>query len=95
VGTAVIKGPKLYWSDEALARHLAGGEAVGAHLENLVLSDLLVQVPGIPFNQLCGSLLCGWDRREGARATEAEDLRRWSHVSRLLPGCTGRAAVCG
>lgn len=28
--------------DVGLARHLAGGEAVGAHLENLVLSDLLV-----------------------------------------------------
>jgi len=38
----LIKGPKLYWSDVGLARHLAGGEAVGAHLENLILSDLLV-----------------------------------------------------
>jgi predicted AAA+ superfamily ATPase len=38
----LIKSPKLYWSDVGLARHLAGGEAVGAHLENLILSDLLV-----------------------------------------------------
>ena len=38
----LIKGPKLYWSDVGLARHLAGGDAVGVHLENLVLSDLLV-----------------------------------------------------
>lgn len=38
----LIKTPKLYWSDVGLAMHLAG-EAVarGAHLENLVLCDLL------------------------------------------------------
>lgn len=38
----LIKAPKLYWSDAALALHLAGEtEPRGAHLENLVLSDLL------------------------------------------------------
>ncbi len=37
----IVKSPKLYWSDVALARHLAGGDATGAHLENLILSDLL------------------------------------------------------
>lgn len=38
----LIKAPKLYWSDTALALHLAGeAEPRGAHLENLVLSDLL------------------------------------------------------
>jgi predicted AAA+ superfamily ATPase len=38
----LIKAPKLYWSDTALALHLAGEEEPrGAHLENLVLSDLL------------------------------------------------------
>jgi len=38
----LIKAPKLYWSDTALALFLAG-EAVprGVHLENLVLMDLL------------------------------------------------------
>lgn len=38
----LIKAPKLYWADPALALHLAG-EATprGAHLENLVLLDLL------------------------------------------------------
>jgi uncharacterized protein len=38
----LIKMPKLYWSDPGMALHLAG-EATprGAHLENLVLSDLL------------------------------------------------------
>lgn len=39
----LIKSPKLYWSDTGLALHLAGNEAPrGAHLENLVLADLLV-----------------------------------------------------
>jgi predicted AAA+ superfamily ATPase len=38
----LIKAPKLYWSDTALALHLAGeDEPRGAHLENLVLGDLL------------------------------------------------------
>ncbi len=38
----LIKSPKLYWCDTALALHLAGeSELRGAHLENLVLTDLL------------------------------------------------------
>ena len=38
----LIKTPKLYWADTGLAMHLAGvDEAQGAHLENLVLNDLL------------------------------------------------------
>ncbi len=38
----LIKAPKLYWSDTALALHVAGeSEPRGAHLENLVLMDLL------------------------------------------------------
>ncbi len=37
----LIKTPKLYWNDAALALRLAGGQPTGAHLENLVLSDLL------------------------------------------------------
>jgi uncharacterized protein len=40
----LIKSPKLYWNDPGLALHLAGGAAAepsGAHLENLVLCDLL------------------------------------------------------
>ncbi|HWM93718.1 MAG TPA: ATP-binding protein [Thermoanaerobaculia bacterium] len=46
----LIKAPKLYWCDSGLALHLAGeSEPRGAHLENLVLSDLLAwrdtQVP--------------------------------------------------
>lgn len=38
----LIKAPKLYWGDSALALHLAGEtEPRGPHLENLVLTDLL------------------------------------------------------
>ena len=39
----LVKTPKLYWSDPALALRLGGsGDATGAHLETLVLVDLLV-----------------------------------------------------
>jgi predicted AAA+ superfamily ATPase len=46
----LIKAPKLFWCDSGLALHIAGEtEPRGAHLENLVLSDLLAwrdtQVP--------------------------------------------------
>ena len=38
----LIKSPKLYWGDTGLALHLAGSpEPQGAHLENVVLADLL------------------------------------------------------
>ena len=38
----LIKSPKLYWGDAGVALHLAGdAEPAGAHLENLVLHDLL------------------------------------------------------
>ena len=38
----LVKSPKLFWADAALAMHLAGeSEPRGAHLENLVLGDLL------------------------------------------------------
>ena len=38
----LIKSPKLYWGDTGVALHLAeGAEPGGAHLENLVLQDLL------------------------------------------------------
>ncbi len=39
----LIKAPKLYWADTGLALHLAGqDQPSGAHLENVVLADLLV-----------------------------------------------------
>jgi predicted AAA+ superfamily ATPase len=38
----LIKAPRIYWGDTGVALHLAGvDEPTGAHLENLVLSDLL------------------------------------------------------
>jgi predicted AAA+ superfamily ATPase len=38
----LIKSPKVYWGDTGVALHLAGeGEPQGAHLENIVLHDLL------------------------------------------------------
>lgn len=38
----LIKAPKLYWGDTGVALHLAGAtEPGGAHLENVVLHDLL------------------------------------------------------
>jgi hypothetical protein len=38
----LIKSPRLYWGDTGLALHLAGIDApAGAHLENLILNDLL------------------------------------------------------
>lgn len=37
----LLKAPKLYWGDTGLALHIAGAEPHGAHLENLVLGDLL------------------------------------------------------
>ena len=42
-GKRLVKSPKLYWSDPALALWLSGANAVsGEHLENLVLADLRV-----------------------------------------------------
>lgn len=50
----LIKAPKLYWGDTGLALHLSGeDEPRGAHLENLVLLDLLawrdgqIKPPGV------------------------------------------------
>ena len=43
----LIKSPKLYWGDTGLALHLAGdAEPTGAHLENLILNDLLAWMEG-------------------------------------------------
>lgn len=37
----LIKAPKLYWTDVGLGLHVGGGDPIGAHLENLVVADLL------------------------------------------------------
>ncbi len=44
----LIKAPKLYWADTALALHLSGGNPTGAHLENLVITDLLAWADAEP-----------------------------------------------
>lgn len=38
----LIKTPKIYWSDTGLALHMAKVAPGGAHLENLILTDLIV-----------------------------------------------------
>jgi predicted AAA+ superfamily ATPase len=41
-GTRLLKTPKLYWVDAALGWYLSGGgDPTGAHLENLILGELL------------------------------------------------------
>ena len=41
-GKRLVKSPRLYWSDTGLALHIAGNPSpTGAHLENVVLADLL------------------------------------------------------
>jgi predicted AAA+ superfamily ATPase len=45
----LTKSPKLFWSDTGLALHLADEPRPrGAHLENLVLTDLLVWRESVP-----------------------------------------------
>lgn len=45
----LIKTPKIYWTDTGLALHLAGEKKPrGAHLENLVLCDLLAWTASMP-----------------------------------------------
>ncbi len=49
----LIKSPKTYWSDVALGLHLAGEtEPSGAHLENLVLLDILAWAGAEPHRQV-------------------------------------------
>jgi hypothetical protein len=45
----LIKAPKIYWSDTGLAMHLSGESSPrGAHLENLVVTDLLAWASSDP-----------------------------------------------
>lgn len=37
----LVKSPKIFWGDSGVALHLGGSPPEGAHLENLVLHDLL------------------------------------------------------
>lgn len=59
----LIKSPKLYWGDVGVALHLAAGEpAGGAHLENLVLHDLLAWRDA----RLETAEVCYWRTADGA-----------------------------
>lgn len=60
----LVKAPKLDWGDTALALHLSGGEPTGAHLENLVLLDLLAWRD----SRLAAAEVCCW------RATTGEEV---------------------
>jgi predicted AAA+ superfamily ATPase len=44
----LIKTPKLFWTDTGLALHLAGGAPTGAHLENLVVGDVVAWADAQP-----------------------------------------------
>ena len=73
----LIKTPKLYWNDTALALHLAGeDEPRGAHLENLVLCDLLAWSTSMPD----GPQVMYWRTSSGR---EVDFVVEWK--GRLLP----------
>ncbi len=44
----LIKAPKLYWADTALALHLGGAQPGGVHLENLIVNDLMAWADARP-----------------------------------------------
>ncbi len=73
----LIKTPKLFWGDTGVALHLAGGgEPGGAHLENLILHDLLAWRDG----RLDPAEVCYW------RTTTNEEIDFVVEVGeRLLP----------
>lgn len=73
----LTKRPKIYWSDTGLAMHLASEtEPRGAHLENLVLSDLLAWREGRPHRPQ----LLYWRTTKG---TEVDFVVEWQN--RVLP----------
>jgi len=77
----LIKTPKLYWCDSGLAMHLANeSEPRGAHLENLVLSDLLAWAGAIPD----GPALHFWRTQDASSRTAA----------RSCPSRSRAAAAC-
>lgn len=44
----LIKMPKLYWADVGLGLHLAGGDPSGAHLENVIVADVMAWADAQP-----------------------------------------------
>lgn len=94
----LMKRPKLYWADSGLALHLAGApEPSGAHLENLVLSDILAwgalqpHTPEIMYWRTVNNdevdFVIEW--RGKTLAVEVKATRRptwtdWSHLRRFV-----------
>ncbi len=73
----LIKSPKLYWADAGLAVHLAAEtDPGGAHLENVVLTDLLVWKEGLPHRPQ----VLHWRTTKGA---EVDYVIEWR--DRVLP----------
>jgi predicted AAA+ superfamily ATPase len=73
----LVKTPKAYWSDTGLAMHLAGEtEPRGAHLENVVLCDLLAWRGAVPD----GPSITFWRTASGL---EVDFVVEWR--GRLLP----------
>lgn len=73
----IVKSPKLYWSDTGLAMFLAGElQAQGAHLENLVLNDLIAWRDA----QVDPPQILYWRTRAGAEVDFVIE-----HASGLLP----------
>lgn len=73
----IVKSPKLYWSDTGLALFLAGElEPQGAHLENLVLTDLVAWRDA----QVDPPQILYWRTRAGAEVDFVIE-----HASGLLP----------
>lgn len=67
----LIKTPKIYWVDTGLALHLGGvSEPTGAHLENLVLNDLLVWRDATPVR----ADLCYWRTATGEEVDFIVDM---------------------
>ena len=98
----LIKTPKLYWSDPGLALWLSGaGAASGAHLETLVIVDLLVwrdsRVPAPEglywrIDDRSGGRLRGRDRRaaaanrsQGGRESRLLRYEEFAHLPKGVP----------
>jgi len=84
----LIKSPKAYWGDAGVALHLSGeSEPGGAHLENLVLQDLLVWRDA----RLERAEICYWRTTIGEEVDFVVDTGGW-----LLPievKATGRPTL--
>ena len=96
--TRLMKRPKAYWNDAGLALHLSGdAEPGGAHLENIVLADLLAWAalqasrPEILFWRTVDNAEVDFVVEHGRRlmavevkATARPHPRDWRHLERFV-----------